>query len=72
MVIYMVMRVLYGIYLFMLCFMFLRIVSRVLFNKVGGVKYLVKELGFAVIWPLSLFTPKGRVRLCKSIPFINN
>ena len=50
------------IYTFVLIYLLFNILSSLLFGDVGG-KEVMKRLFFALVWPLSLLSPSGRLAL---------
>jgi len=72
MIVYMIMRLVYGIYFIGIAALVLRAISSLVFKKKMSFKDFIFEVGFAVIWPLGLFTPAGRKRLKQSLPFFKD
>ena len=69
---FLIMRFVYGLYVILALLILYRTLSLLLFHaETRSWKFALEGIGFAIIWPLALFSRNGRRKLFAAIPFTN-
>lgn len=68
---FMILRLVYGLYIIVGLLIIYRTLSLVIFHReTRNPKFFAKGIGFALIWPLAIFSANGRKQLVAAIPFM--
>ena len=71
MIVYLAMRVIYGIYVVVGALIIYRSLSQMIFHpEFRRPGFFFKRVGLAIIWPLGLLSKNGRKSLASSLPFL--
>ena len=68
---YVIIRILYSAYFIVSIGILLKASSHLAFSPGRSFSNFIRKVGFAFVWPLSIFSEKGRTTLVNSVPFIS-